>query len=67
MEYLRINRFSAHHVVTQGEFDKFWEWVGPFFHKLRYQRHLAVLWRSGLIGGFLGREESEMALQGTLP
>lgn len=63
LNYLHRLKFSSAARISQKDFDKFWEWCGPLFHKIRYQRHLCSLWTAGYICGFLTREEVETVLK----
>jgi hypothetical protein len=38
---------GAHNIITQKDFDSFWEWFGKAIQKLRYQRHICSMWQSG--------------------
>eukprot|EP00179_Madagascaria_erythrocladioides_P031893 CAMPEP_0198327408 /NCGR_PEP_ID=MMETSP1450-20131203/14683_1 /TAXON_ID=753684 ORGANISM="Madagascaria erythrocladiodes, Strain CCMP3234" /NCGR_SAMPLE_ID=MMETSP1450 /ASSEMBLY_ACC=CAM_ASM_001115 /LENGTH=314 /DNA_ID=CAMNT_0044031455 /DNA_START=15 /DNA_END=955 /DNA_ORIENTATION=+ len=62
LAYIHRLCFDNGDAVTQKQFEKFWLWFGPTLHKIRYQRHLCPLWRSGKILGFLTRAESEHLL-----
>jgi len=50
--------------ITIASFDNFWNWFGPVLYRIRYQRHLLVLWLNGLICGFVSKQESEKILRG---
>jgi len=54
-------------MITEKQFDKFWEWFGPGLHKIRYQRHLCPLWERGLICGFISRSEADKVLMNATP
>lgn len=56
--------FGGHPMISQKSFDNFWNWFGKVVQKLRYQRHICGLWQSGLIHGFLSREQIYQALIG---
>lgn len=49
--------------VTRYEFSQFWEWFGVILQKIRYQKFLHQLWSSGLVYGFIGKEQAEALLQ----
>jgi len=63
MVYLHSTKFANKPMISQGDFDKFWEWFGPLLHKIRYQRHICSLWTKGYICGFLTREEVDAVLK----
>ncbi len=48
--------------VSQKDFKRFWEWFGPYMHRIRYQRHLCPLWHKGLLFGFIDRAQTETLL-----
>jgi len=50
---------SAKVVITTTDFDQFWEWFGVVLQKIRYQKFLYQLWSTGLIYGFIGKEQAE--------
>lgn len=54
-------------VITAAQFEAFWEWFGPTLHKIRYQRHLCTLWTSGIVPGFVTRDEADFCLRNELP
>jgi len=54
--YLHQKFFMGRGTVTQGSFDKFWNWFGKIVHVVRYQRHVCSLWQAGVIYGFLDRD-----------
>lgn len=53
--------------ISLAQFESFWEWFGPALHKIRYQRHLCTLWISGIVPGFLTREEADVCLKNEQP
>lgn len=55
---------NEHTMVSAKAYDEFWLWFGPGLHKIRYQRHLCVLWSAGFLCGFLQREEAVRVLSG---
>jgi hypothetical protein len=48
--------------VTKVEFGRFWEWFGVVLQKIRYQKFLYQLWSTGLVYGFIGKEQAESLL-----
>ncbi|KAL6066876.1 Signal transducer and activator of transcription, variant 2 [Balamuthia mandrillaris] len=61
-DYLNRKFFGGQSMVTQKAYDNFWNWFGKVLQKLRYQRHICPLWQTGLIYGFLTREQVHNAL-----
>jgi len=49
--------------ITTQNYEIFWNWFGPVLYRIRYQRHLLILWLSGLICGFVSKVESEKILE----
>eukprot|EP01103_Thecamoeba_quadrilineata_P018768 TRINITY_DN7347_c0_g1_i1.p1 TRINITY_DN7347_c0_g1~~TRINITY_DN7347_c0_g1_i1.p1 ORF type:complete len:613 (-),score=131.47 TRINITY_DN7347_c0_g1_i1:1110-2948(-) len=62
LNYIHKKMFQQSQTITQKDFDTFWAWFGKIVQKLRYQRHICPLWYSGIIQGFLSREEIYQAL-----
>jgi hypothetical protein len=56
--------FGGHPMISQKSYDNFWTWFGKVVQKLRYQRHICSLWQTGLIHGFLTRDQIYQALIG---
>jgi len=48
--------------ITKAEFTRFWEWFGVVLQKIRYQKFLYQLWSTGLVYGFIGKEQAEALL-----
>jgi hypothetical protein len=48
--------------LTDIEFDRLWEWLGPTVQTLRFTKGLAQLWQQGLIYGLAVRDGVERAL-----
>jgi hypothetical protein len=55
---------NEHTMVSGKAYDEFWLWFGPGLHKIRYQRHLCILWQQGYLCGFLQRDEAVKVLSG---
>lgn len=34
-------------IISQKDFDDFWDWFGKGMQKIRYQRHICSLWLTG--------------------
>jgi len=62
-KYMHKTKFDNKPMISQSQFDKFWQWFGPLLHKIRHQRFVCPLWTKGLICGFLSREEVEPVLR----
>lgn len=58
---------SFEKVIDVKTFELFWEWYGKCLQALRYQRHIGSLWNSGLLLGFVSREDVDNALRGRDP
>eukprot|EP01087_Luapelamoeba_hula_P005728 TRINITY_DN1578_c0_g1_i1.p1 TRINITY_DN1578_c0_g1~~TRINITY_DN1578_c0_g1_i1.p1 ORF type:complete len:586 (+),score=130.15 TRINITY_DN1578_c0_g1_i1:247-2004(+) len=52
-QYLHYKFFSGQLSVTQQQASKFWVWFGQVVQALRFKRHIANLWFTGLIYGFI--------------
>lgn len=44
---------DAFHVMSRGDFCKFWAWYGPIVHVIRHNRATRSLWFNGFIVSFL--------------
>ncbi|KAL6074649.1 hypothetical protein QOT17_004042 [Balamuthia mandrillaris] len=60
--YLHEKFFKNSATVTQSNFDQFWDWFSKGLHAMRYQKHVNILWREGLIYGFCTKETTELML-----
>jgi hypothetical protein len=67
LNYLHLKYFGGKQVISQKDYDEFWDWFGKCLQKLRYQRHVASMWQSGLMYGFMGREDVTASLRGHHP
>lgn len=56
LNYISQFYFSSSLSICRKPFQSFWNWFGKVLHKLRYQRHTALLWSKGLFYGMLSRE-----------
>jgi len=64
LTYFHQRFFNWNSHVNGEQYDRFWQWFGKALHKLRYKRHIAKLYISGLIYGFSSREQVNNILQG---
>eukprot|EP01117_Protostelium_nocturnum_P010997 TRINITY_DN3990_c0_g2_i1.p1 TRINITY_DN3990_c0_g2~~TRINITY_DN3990_c0_g2_i1.p1 ORF type:complete len:685 (-),score=202.19 TRINITY_DN3990_c0_g2_i1:40-1977(-) len=62
LAFLHSKFFENKHLISQKDFDDFWEWFGKAMQKIRYQRHIGSMWQNGLLYGFMGRDEVNAAL-----
>mmetsp|Transcript_19777 Transcript_19777/g.27602 ORF Transcript_19777/g.27602 Transcript_19777/m.27602 type:complete len:637 (+) Transcript_19777:181-2091(+) len=53
--------------IGQKDFEEFWDWFGKAVQKIRYQRHIGSLWQTGMLYGFMGRDEVNAALKDQEP
>jgi hypothetical protein len=47
MNFLHTKFFGKKPLISQKDFDDFWEWFGKAMQKIRYQRHIGSLWQNG--------------------
>jgi len=52
-QYLHYKFFGGQLNVTQPQAGRFWSWFGQVVQALRFKRHIANLWFTGLIYGFI--------------
>jgi hypothetical protein len=50
--YLTVE--AGKNIISQNDFDEFWDWFGKCMQKVRYQRHVCSMWLNGYI--FLPQE-----------
>jgi len=50
--------------MNQKEFQRFWDWIGPGLKKIRYQKHMLLLFEAGYLATFVTREEANEQLKG---
>lgn len=65
-EYLLRAKFKQgceKSTMNQKEFQRFWDWVGPGLKKIRYQKHLLLLFEAGYLATFVTREEANEQLK----
>ncbi|KAH3762635.1 transcriptional repressor [Pelomyxa schiedti] len=62
LNYLHTKFFGGK-MISQAQFDTFWNWFGKVLQRVRYQRHISQMWKEGLIYGFLTREETDDILR----
>jgi hypothetical protein len=62
LSYLNSKFFGGQTYITPKMYDEFWIWFGKALQKIRYQRHLCSMWQSGLLYGFISREDVNAAL-----
>jgi len=55
-QYLHYKFFAGQLTVTQQQAGKFWSWFGQVIQSLRFKRHIANLWFTGLIYGFITKQ-----------
>jgi len=65
-EYLLRAKFKQgceKNSMNQKEFQRFWDWIGPGLKKIRYQKHLLLLFEAGYLATFVTREEANEQLK----
>lgn len=67
LHYLGAKFFGGRPAVAPRLFDDFWAWFGKCMQQLRFARHIAALWRHGLLYGFWSREDVEAQIRGQEP
>jgi len=50
-------------IITQKDFDNFWNWFGPVLQKIRYCKFLLPMWNQGLVWGIIDKPEAEKQLK----
>ena len=66
-KYLFFISIGGQPTITPKDYASFWIWFGKTIKKLRYQRHILPLWQTGLIHGFLSREDVHEVLKDQEP
>jgi len=66
-QYINSQFFGNRTVIHQKDFDNFWSWFGRSMQTLRYQRHICALWQTGVIYGFITRDDVNSALNNQEP
>eukprot|EP01102_Stenamoeba_stenopodia_P007062 TRINITY_DN1973_c0_g1_i1.p1 TRINITY_DN1973_c0_g1~~TRINITY_DN1973_c0_g1_i1.p1 ORF type:complete len:620 (+),score=154.28 TRINITY_DN1973_c0_g1_i1:310-2169(+) len=67
LDYFQREKFSRKQIITQKDFDKFWEWFGKVLYKIRHQKHFCPMWVQGFVYGFLTKAEAEELLRNEPP
>lgn len=65
--YVKNKFFREQPIVHQKDYDGFWNWYGKCLQVVRFQRHILQLWQSGLVYGFMTRQDVDVALSGRSP
>ena len=60
-EYIRSNYFKEKDVEAES-FKEFWKWFGKVLHKIRHQKPVPEMWNTGLIFGFISKEQASLIL-----
>jgi len=55
--------FDTNTIITQKDFDNFWNWFGPVLQKIRYCKFLLPMWNQGLVWGIIDKHEAEKQLK----
>lgn len=63
MNFFHSKFFESKTHIGQKEYEEFWDWFGKAVQKIRYQRHIGSLWQTGMLYGFMGRDEVNAALK----
>lgn len=63
LAYIHEVKFERRPTIYLRDFERFWDWCGKVFHRIRHQRQLALLWLRGLIFGFCTKEDAEELLR----
>jgi len=64
LEYIsaRFVTATGAQVLSKADVDALWDWTGPTFQALRFQRNASALWTKGLIYSFAHRAAVERVL-----
>lgn len=67
LSYFHRTFFGGSAMVNPVQFQEFWKWYGKAAHKIRYSKHVLALYLSGLLFGYIAKQEMEVALAGRPP
>jgi len=63
VQYIHTKYFADRENVTRHQASNFWGWFGHVLSALRFKRHVKNLWCSGLIYGFVTKEDCSKLLK----
>jgi hypothetical protein len=66
-QYLHYKFFGGQMQVTHAQATKFWGWFGQVVQTLRFKRHIANMWFTGLIYGFITKNACNEILKNEEP
>lgn len=62
--YIHHRFFDKADQVTEKQGLNFWAWFGQCLQTIRFKRYISTLWNTGVIFGFITKEECNRVLQG---
>eukprot|EP01094_Clydonella_sp_ATCC50884_P028756 TRINITY_DN873_c0_g1_i2.p1 TRINITY_DN873_c0_g1~~TRINITY_DN873_c0_g1_i2.p1 ORF type:complete len:226 (-),score=68.28 TRINITY_DN873_c0_g1_i2:481-1158(-) len=67
LHYIHETRFRKSPVISEKDFDEFWQWFGKVLHRIRHSKPFHELWLDGFIYGFISKRRSEEILRRETP
>lgn len=63
-DYIHQRFFDLSDQVSEKQVNVFWNWFGQCLQTIRFKRYIANMWNTGIIFGFMTKEECNRVLQG---
>jgi hypothetical protein len=64
LSYIHTRFFDNNENVTEKQGQNFWAWFGQIMQTIRFKRHISTMWNTGIIFGFMTKEECNRVLAG---
>jgi hypothetical protein len=62
--YIHHRFFDHAEHVSEKQVQQFWAWFGQCLQTIRFKRYISTLWNTGVIFGFITKDECNRVLQG---
>lgn len=63
-DYIHQRFFEGSDQVSEKQVGNFWAWFGQCLQTIRFKRYIANMWNSGIIFGFMTKDECNRVLAG---
>lgn len=64
LNYIHQRFFESSDQVSEKQVTNFWNWFGQCLQTIRFKRYIANMWNSGIIFGFMTKDECNRVLAG---
>lgn len=64
LDYIHRRFFESSDQVSEKQVNNFWAWFGQCLQTIRFKRYIANMWNSGIIFGFMTKDECNNVLAG---